>query len=84
MFHILGFLFILIIAILFIGFAFIGTIVRTLFGGRRRNTYSSPYGEGTQNRQIHEENQADTDMQTGNRKKIFTKDEGEYVDFEEV
>ena len=56
MFHILGFLFIIIIAILLIGLSIIGTVIRNIFGlgGRPRH------------------------------KKLFSKDEGEYVDFEEI
>ena len=45
MFHILGFLFIIIIAILLIGLSIIGSVIRTIFGlgGRRTSSNSGPY-----------------------------------------
>lgn len=45
MFHILGFLFIIIIAILLIGLSIIGTVIRNIFGlgGRRTSSNSGPY-----------------------------------------
>ena len=44
MFHILGFLFIIIIAILLIGLSIIGSVIRTIFGlgGRRTSSNSGP------------------------------------------
>ena len=56
MFHILGFLFVIIVVILVIGLSIIGTVLRTIFG-----------------HDIHRKH-----------KKLFSKDEGEYVDFEEI
>ena len=47
MFHFLGFLFIIIIAILLIGLSIIGTVIRSIFGlGSRRssNTYRNENG----------------------------------------
>ena len=47
MFHFLGFLFIILIAILFIGLSIIGTVIRSVFGlgGRRSsNTYRNENG----------------------------------------
>ena len=42
MFHILGFLFIIIIAILLIGLSIIGTVIRNIFGlGGRRTSSNS-------------------------------------------
>ena len=48
MFHILGFLFIIIIAILLIGLSIIGTVIRNIFGlgGRRTSSNSGPYQKG--------------------------------------
>lgn len=101
MFHILGFIFIIIIAILIIGLSIIGTVIRSVFkmGGQRpnNNTYQGNNGNG-QPRQGYSFNggqrSATSTSNDGvtpeegelhiNRKKIFTKDEGEYVDFEEI
>lgn len=87
MFHILGFLFIIIIAVLIIGLSIISSVIRSIFrlgrGNKQRQTQSHPnssYGSyGSKDT---------TKVENGNfhpkRKKVFSEDEGEYVDFEEV
>lgn len=86
MFHILGFLFIIIVVILVIGLSIIGTVLRSIFGlggkrrttsGNQQQTYSSQSSEETAS------SASDNDFH-GKRKKLFSKDEGEYVDFEEI
>ena len=79
MFHILGFLFIIIIAILLIGLSIIGTVIRNIFGlgGRRTSSNSGPYQKGNGNYQPG-------GYSYPRHKKLFSKDEGEYVDFEEI
>lgn len=80
MLHILGFLFIIIIAILLIGLSIIGSVFRSIFGlgGHRSNHRQQPSDSSA------------TDFTTGTgrkpskRKKLFSEDEGEYVDFEEI
>ena len=97
MFHILGFLFIIIIAILLIGLSIIGTVIRNIFGlgGRRTSSNSGPYQKGNgnyqpggysynDNRQSSEEAQTEEGEIRPRHKKLFSKDEGEYVDFEEI
>ena len=101
MFHILGFLFIIIIAILLIGLSIIGTVIRSVFGlgGRRSSStyrndngnYQSGRGYSFNDRQQsgpspNEEPDTRTkEAPTHNRhKKLFSQDEGEYVDFEEI
>ena len=66
MFHFLGFLFIIIIAILLIGLSIIGT-----------QQSGSSSNEEPKTR-IKEE------TAHGRHKKLFSQDEGEYVDFEEI
>ena len=93
MFHFLGFLFIIIIAILLIGLSIIG------LGGRRSSStyrndngnYQSGRGYSFNDRQQsgpspNEEPDTRTkEAPTHNRhKKLFSQDEGEYVDFEEI
>lgn len=93
MFHLLGFLFIIFIVILVVGLTIVGSVFRAIFGfGRRRS--ASPRSTHTHTyRSTHTENQhtnannneeASKEQTDGRHKKIFTKDEGEYVDFEEV
>ena len=92
--HILGLIFIFIIAIFVIGISVIGSILQAIFGlGRRSRPTAHTYttsGErrqqqNTQRREDEEEvYNAEEDIHPRKHKKIFTKDEGEYVDFEEI
>lgn len=93
MFHLLGFLFIIIIAVLIIGVSIVGTVLRALFGFGRRSasaphTYTTTGGREQQStRREREEEEiynAEENIQPRKHKKIFGKDEGEYVDFEEI
>lgn len=95
MFHILGFLFIFVLAIIFIGLSIIGSVIRTIFGLGKRKT-SNTYQNGSGNYQTSEGYSFSGDQQQNNttehndldpdskHKKIFSKDDGEYVDYEEV
>lgn len=98
MFHILGFLFIVLIGIIIIGLMIVGGVLRAIFGlGRRssanpgsqaRNRYttdgSSRQYHATDPEDAEEINGEDTLNSHPKRKKIFTEDDGEYVDFEEI
>ena len=98
MFGFLGFLLILFLLIVFIGFAILGNILRVLFGvGKRTPNYQSrTYTHQKQNtytqNQTNNENEEFVETSSSHkhphspegRKKIFGDDEGEYVDFEEV
>ena len=100
MFHFLGFLFIILIAILFIGLSIIGTVIRSVFGlgGRRSsNTYRNEnrnyqsgkgysFNDKQQSASSHEEaaHKEKTSPHSNPRKKLFSQDEGEYVEFEEI
>ena len=90
MFHFLGFLFIIIIAILLIGLSIIGTVIRSTYRNDNGN-YQSGRGYSFNDRQQsgpspNEEPDTRTkEAHTHNRhKKLFSQDEGEYVDFEEI
>lgn len=102
MFHILGFLFIIIVVILVIGLSIIGTVIRSVFGLGKRRTSSGTYQNGggsyqsgggysfsgnqqqDSSSQANEETASSRDDVHRKHKKLFTKDEGEYVDFEEI
>ncbi|OKZ09986.1 DUF4834 family protein [Bacteroides stercorirosoris] len=102
MFHILGFLFIIIVVILVIGLSIIGTVLRSIFGLGKRRTSSGSYQNGggsyqsgggysfsgdqqqTASSQANEGTTSSEDVVHRKHKKLFTKDEGEYVDFEEI
>lgn len=78
MFHILGFLFIIILAVLIIGLSIIGSVVRGIFrlGNGARRTSDSTTNSHTV--------QPEEPEIRPKRKKIFAEDEGEYVEFEEI
>lgn len=95
MLHFLGFLFILIIAILIIGLSLIGSIVRGIFGLGRKKPSSQDFRSYTfygDNRQSSHTSTNTTDsirpeegeIRIKHKKRIFSKDEGEYVDYEEI
>lgn len=97
MFGFLGFLLILFLLIVFIGFSILGNILRVLFGFGKRNTnyQNRTYTHQGQTNHTQADDDAENYSETssssqkphrasGNKKKIFDDDEGEYVDYEEV
>ncbi len=100
MLHFLVFLFIIVIAIVLIGLSIIGSVIRSILGlgGRRSSsdgTYQnkgknyhagshSGYGNRQANDARQEEAQSEEEDSRPRHKKLFSKDEGEYVDFEEI
>ncbi len=77
--RILGFLFIVIIFSLLLGFSILGGIIRTIWSSFRR-----PKGRYAESRKRP---RTKTTLHKGDveaKKKVFSKDEGEYVDFEEI
>lgn len=91
MFHILGILFLIILVILLIGLAILSKIIGMVFGFKRRmqrngSAQQTAYSSNSNNSQ---DDASHTYSREGNsaarpRKKIFDKEEGEYVDFEEI
>ncbi|WP_455587309.1 DUF4834 family protein [Bacteroides sp.] len=93
--HILGLFFIIIIAVFIIGVSIIGSILRAIFGLGRRSTSNqhTTYTTSSDRRQQQssqrkreeeEVYRTEENIYPRKHKKIFTKDEGEYVDFEEI
>ncbi len=94
--HILLFIFIFIIAILVFGLSIVSFILRTIFGLRRGASSSRPRQteSGRTNPQDYdrrdrrpiddEEEIYSENISEKRHKKIFTQDDGEYVDFEEI
>ena len=87
MFHILGFLF-------FIGLLILSKVIGMVFGFKRRmqgknsgqrTTYSSQnYQSGNRQEETFDSYSTQGDVPVRQRKKIFDKDEGKYVEFEEI
>lgn len=67
-----------ILLVMIVGFGIIRTVFKLFFGGNRRSTIY-------QNQQTHE-SETDWSNNKGEKKKekLFSKEEGEYVDFEEI
>ncbi|MBS1437212.1 MAG: DUF4834 family protein [Bacteroides sp.] len=94
MFHILGFLFFIILVVLVIGLLILSKVVSLVFGFKRRmqgknsgqrTTYSSQnYQSGNRQEETFDSYSTQGDVPVRQRKKIFDKDEGEYVEFEEI
>ncbi|MBE6287932.1 MAG: DUF4834 family protein [Mediterranea massiliensis] len=83
MFHIFGFIFLLITIILIAAFFLLISLVRGIFGlGNRHHFYKHEKANNTQS------TASQTDFTKEDvvspRKKIFDKNDGEYVEFEEV
>ena len=90
--HFLGCLFLLVLAVVMIGFAFLGTIINailSLFGLNNRvksHTYnqSSRQSDRQSDRQSASRQQSHQQSAGRQNQKIFEKDDSEYVDFEEI
>ena len=86
MFGFLGFILIFILFIVLFVIAILGSFIRSIFGlGRRAPKHY--YGEtntSSQDGQSYSSNQSQQASATISKKKIFTEDEGEYVEYEEV
>ena len=86
-FGFLGFIIILVFIIIFIVLAFLGNIVRSIFGlGRRvpKQYYGEKSNSSDKNHESYTSAQSTTTSSMNGKKKIFADDEGEYVEFEEV
>ena len=91
--HILLFILFFIIAIIVFGLSIVGFLLRTIFGIGRRSS-SSHHGkteksqqsnnQGSYNSKNDEEEILSENTSARKHKKIFTQDDGEYVDFEEI
>ena len=94
MFHILGFLFFIILVVLVIGLLILSKVIGMVFGFKRRmqgqdSSQRTTYSSQNYQSNPHQEETTDSystqgDTPVRQRKKIFDKDEGEYVEFEEI
>lgn len=83
MLGILGFFFIVILLILVMGVSILSRVIRFVFGfgkksttqQRQQQTYHSAQGKQQESKKA---------SKGANKGKIFSKDEGEYVEFEEI
>ena len=83
MFKFLFFIFFLFVLLLFLmGFSIFRTIKKVFFGGNdpRRESRGHHAGSGRRSDRMYDQRPTEEKR----KKKIFTKDDGEYVDYEEV
>ena len=90
MFHILGFIFFIILVVLLVGLFILYRVIGMIFGFKRRMQRNGSAQRTTSSSSSQpQEDSFDAYSNEGNpsarrRKKIFDKEEGEYVDFEEI
>lgn len=76
--------FFVLIPLLF-GVSIVGTILRAIFGtGRRHSSRRETSSYGNRQQSADSSTNATTESNKKKREKIFDKNEGEYVDFEEI
>ncbi len=84
MFGFLGFILLFILFIVIIAFTLLGSIVRMIFGfGKRTPQHFKGQKTETNDYGTNQQTTNSSDSSAG-KKKIFGKDEGEYVEFEEI
>ena len=78
--------FFFILLVFLMGFSILRTFKNILFGSGSSNGKKGEQRRQTSTNSSRQQsyNTAEEDYTSANRKKIFAKDEGEYVDFEEV
>ena len=89
MFHILAFIFFIVLIVLVIGLTILAKIVNTVIrtGLRVKDAATSATGNSrtrTESYTSSDNSTAQTDRPASTRKKVFDSDEGEYVEFEEI
>ena len=95
--HILLFFLLFLVAVVIAGISIVGFILKTIFGigrgssSKSRQTYSDDRGQRQSRSDYNQHNNYEPEDDEFNsqpagkkHKKIFSKDEGEYVDFEEI
>ena len=82
--HILLFILFFIIAIIVFGLSIVGFLLRTSSHHGKTGQSQQSYNQGSYNSNDDEEEILSENTSARKHKKIFTQDDGEYVDFEEI
>lgn len=84
MFHLLVFLFFLVVAVVILGLALVSKVIGTLLGWGRKatNTFTGRSSDGTS--ASTSSHSTPPPPSTPSKKKVFDDDEGEYIEFEEI
>ncbi|MGN0058665.1 MAG: DUF4834 family protein [Phocaeicola plebeius] len=84
MFHLLVFLFFLVVAVVILGLALVSKVIGTLLGWGRKatDTFTGRSSDGTS--ASTSSHSTPPPPSTPSKKKVFDDDEGEYIEFEEI
>lgn len=84
MFHLIGFLFFLVLVVVVLGLALVSKVIGTLFGWGRKasDAFSGRSSAGASS--ASSSRSATPPPSASSKKKVFDDDEGEYIDFEEI
>lgn len=84
MFHLLGFLFFLVLVVVVLGLALVSRVIGTLLGWGRKasDAFSGRSSAGASS--ASSSRSATPPPSASSKKKVFDDDEGEYIDFEEI
>ena len=85
MFHLLGFLFFLVLVVVVLGLALVSRVLGTLFGwGRKASDAFSGRSSAGASSASSSRSATPPPPSASSKKKVFDDDEGEYIDFEEI
>ena len=84
MFHLLGFLFFLVLVVVVLGLALVSRVIGTLFGWGRKASDAFTGRSSAGASSASSSRSATPPPSASSKKKVFDDDEGEYIDFEEI
>ncbi len=85
MFHLLGFLFFLVLVVVVLGLALVSRVIGTLFGwGRKASDAFTGRSSAGASSASSSRSATPPPPSASSKKKVFDDDEGEYIDFEEI
>lgn len=83
MFHLIGFLFFLVLVVVVLGLALVSRVIGTLLGWGRKASDAFT-GRSSAGASSASSSRSATPPSASSKKKVFDDDEGEYIDFEEI
>ena len=85
MFHLLGFLFFLVLVVVVLGLALVSRVIGTLLGwGRKASDAFTGRSSAGASSTSSSRSATPPPPSASSKKKVFDDDEGEYIDFEEI
>ncbi len=85
MFHLLGFLFFLVLVVVVLGLALVSRVIGTLLGwGRKASDAFTGRSSAGASSASSSRSATPPPPSASSKKKVFDDDEGEYIDFEEI